>query len=56
MTQAHPQAAYQSTNPASGTVVARFDFASDQSVEDLLAAGAAAFEQRGGRGPARQVV
>ena len=44
MTQTHPQPAYESINPAQGTVAETFDFASDQSITDSLAAGADAYQ------------
>jgi succinate-semialdehyde dehydrogenase / glutarate-semialdehyde dehydrogenase len=40
----HRQARYQSINPATGEVLAGFNFESDQAIEDALGAGATAFD------------
>ncbi len=45
MTATHPQPTYQSVDPARGEVVERFDFASDEAIEEALAGGAAGFRQ-----------
>ncbi|HLR85914.1 MAG TPA: NAD-dependent succinate-semialdehyde dehydrogenase [Nocardioidaceae bacterium] len=45
MTATHPQPPYQSVNPMNGEVVERFDIATDQTIEESLTAGAAAFEE-----------
>lgn len=45
MTDPHPQTPFQSKNPATGEVLARFDFESDEAIEHALAVGAGAFQQ-----------